>query len=48
MYHKQDSPANDAGIVTLAPKIDIDGVKRPQEPGIDVGPYERKRQNEKE
>lgn len=48
MHHKQDSPAIDAGIVTLAPKIDIDGVKRPQGSGIDVGPYERKRQDEKE
>jgi hypothetical protein len=46
MRHKQGSPAIDAGSAELAPEIDIDGVKRPQGAGIDVGPYEWKEQNE--
>jgi hypothetical protein len=40
MRHKQGSPAIDAGSGTSAPKIDIDGVRRPRGAGIDVGPYE--------
>ncbi len=46
MHHKQGSPAIDAGSAALAPKIDIDGTSRPQGTGIDVGPYERKKQDE--
>lgn len=46
MHHKEGSPALDAGSPTLAPAIDIDGVRRPQGPGIDLGPYERKIENE--
>ncbi len=42
MRHKQGSPAIDAGSVASAPKIDIDGVSRPQGAGIDIGPYEFK------
>jgi len=45
MHHKEGSPAIDAGSATLAPKIDIDGIKRPQGAGIDVGPYERAKPN---
>jgi hypothetical protein len=40
MRHKQGSPAIDAGSTVSAPKIDINGVRRPQGTGIDVGPYE--------
>ena len=40
MRHKKGSPAIDAGSPDLAPKTDIDGVKRPQGAAIDVGPYE--------
>lgn len=36
----QASPAIDAGSATLAPKMDINGVLRPQRAGIDIGPYE--------
>ncbi|MBL7152388.1 MAG: hypothetical protein ISS79_01630 [Phycisphaerae bacterium] len=46
MRLKEGSPAIDAGSKEMAPKIDIDGIKRPQGAGIDVGPYERKKQNE--
>ena len=46
MHHKEGSPALDAGNATLAPAIDIDGVRRPQGAGIDLGPYERKIENE--
>ncbi len=46
MRHKEGSPAIDAGGAELAPEIDIDGVKRHQGAGIDVGPYERKEHNE--
>ena len=42
MRHKQNSPAIDAGSVVSAPKIDINGVPRPQGAGIDIGPYEFK------
>ncbi len=40
MRHKQGSPAIDAGSATSAPDVDIEGVRRPQGAGIDVGPYE--------
>ena len=40
MRHKQGSPAIDAGSVSSVPKIDINGVPRPQGAGIDIGPYE--------
>jgi hypothetical protein len=40
MHHKRASPAIDAGSVDFAPEIDINGVRRPQGAGIDVGPYE--------
>ena len=32
--------AIDAGSTVSAPKIDINGIRRPQGIGIDVGPYE--------
>lgn len=48
MRHKKGSPAIDTGSVTAAPGTDIDGVRRPQGAGVDVGPYERKAQYEKE
>jgi len=35
MRHKQGSPAIDAGGVASAPKVDLDGVSRPQEAGWD-------------
>jgi hypothetical protein len=40
MRPKQGSAAIDAGSTTLAPKININGVPRPQGAGIDIGPYE--------
>jgi hypothetical protein len=40
MRHKQGSPAIDAGSIVSAPKIDINGVRRPNGIGVDVGPYE--------
>ncbi len=40
MRHKKGSPAIDAGSATSAPKIDIDGLHRPQGAGVDIGPYE--------
>jgi hypothetical protein len=40
MRHKPDSPAIDAGNFILAPKTDINGVRRPWGIAIDVGPYE--------
>jgi hypothetical protein len=40
MHHKQGSPAIDAGNPASAPKRDINGTKRPQGAGIDIGPYE--------
>jgi hypothetical protein len=40
MRHKQGSPAIDAGSIISAPEIDINGVRRPQGIGVDVGPYE--------
>lgn len=40
MRHRKGSPAIDAGSADSAPEIDIDGVRRPQGPGIDIGPYE--------
>lgn len=40
MRHKQGSPAVDAGSIISAPEIDINGVRRPQGIGVDVGPYE--------
>ncbi|MHC4742459.1 MAG: choice-of-anchor Q domain-containing protein [Planctomycetota bacterium] len=40
MRHAGNSPAIDNGLAQLAPKIDINGVKRPQGPAIDLGPYE--------
>jgi hypothetical protein len=40
MHHKQGSPAIDAGNSESAPKTDINGTKRPQGAGIDIGPYE--------
>jgi hypothetical protein len=46
VLHKHGSPAIDAGSAALAPSIDIDGIPRPQGAGIDVGPYERKENDE--
>ncbi|MBW8040146.1 MAG: hypothetical protein FVQ85_09130 [Planctomycetes bacterium] len=40
MRHRQGSPAIDAGSIISAPKIDINGIRRPQGIGVDVGPYE--------
>jgi len=40
MRHKQGSPAIDAGSIISAPEIDINGIRRPQGIGVDVGPYE--------
>jgi hypothetical protein len=40
MRHKQGSPAIDTGSIVSAPKIDINGIRRPQGIGVDVGPYE--------
>ncbi len=40
MRHKQGSPAIDAGSIVSAPKIDINGIRRPNGIGVDVGPYE--------
>lgn len=40
MRHKQGSPAIDAGNPASAPNRDIEGTKRPQAAGIDIGPYE--------
>ncbi len=47
MRHKEGSPAIDAGSKELAPEIDIHGIKRPQGAAIDIGPYERKEQDER-
>jgi hypothetical protein len=40
MRHKQGSPAIDAGSFISAPKIDINGIQRPNGIAVDVGPYE--------
>jgi hypothetical protein len=40
MRHKQGSPAIDAGSIVSAPEIDINGIRRPNGIGVDVGPYE--------
>jgi hypothetical protein len=40
MRHKQGSPAIDVGSIVSAPKIDFNGIRRPQGIGVDVGPYE--------
>jgi hypothetical protein len=40
MRPKQGSPTIDAGSASLAPKIDINSVPRPQGAGIDTGPYD--------
>jgi hypothetical protein len=40
MRHKWDSPAIDAGNFISAPKIDINGIRRPNGVAVDVGPYE--------
>ena len=40
MRHKQGSPAIDAGSFISAPKVDINGIRRPNGIAVDVGPYE--------
>jgi hypothetical protein len=40
MRHRQGSPAIDTGSIISAPEIDINGIRRPQGIGVDVGPYE--------
>ena len=40
MRHKQGSPAIDAGSFMSAPKVDINGIRRPNGIAVDVGPYE--------
>jgi len=40
MHHTPTSPAIDTGSAEAAPKTDINGTKRPQGAGIDIGPYE--------
>jgi len=40
MHHRPTSPAIDAGNAASAPKMDIDGAKRPRGTAIDLGPYE--------
>jgi len=40
MHHKKGSPAIDSGSSASAPAVDIEGVKRPQGPAVDIGPYE--------
>ncbi len=40
MHLKKNSPAIDAGAIEDTPKIDIEGIPRPQGAAIDIGPYE--------
>ena len=41
--HRPDSPAIDAASADSAPQTDIDGLRRPQGPAVDIGPYEYER-----
>jgi hypothetical protein len=41
LHLRPASAALDAGSVDLAPPLDVEGVPRPQGPGIDLGAYER-------
>ena len=40
MHHKEGNPAIDAGSAVSAPRVDIQGIRRPQGADFDVGPYE--------
>jgi hypothetical protein len=41
LHLRPGTAAIDAGSVTLAPRLDIDGIRRPQGAGVDLGAYER-------
>jgi hypothetical protein len=41
LHLRPGTAAVDAGSATLAPRLDVEGIRRPQGAGVDLGAYER-------